>query len=327
MIAQNVIIIALMVIMGATSGKYDHKSLILHQNKMIIMKYAIHLYRFHRNKYGRDLRCDAFPIDYFKHGLLEYPIHRESFYCIILVEEGETDIVLNNYHCHLSASDVICGLPGEIWEWTQNIEIKGRVVIFEPEFVLSIMKDPMILDRLRSFGAKRATPYFKLSENRLPKVSELMREMDDTIHSGCSDIFILKTLLLHLLALLDSDYPENKAAYEDNMTVGRYAAGFVKLVGVNLYRYHDVEYYADRLCITPNYLNKISHQALGLSSRGYIQSRIIAEAKNLLSITTMTSSEVSATLGFESPSYFSRLFKKCTGMTPLVFRERSGKEN
>lgn len=287
----------------------------------------IHLYRFYRHKYGKDLRCDAMPFSYIKPGLLEHPVHRENFYCIILVENGNVKVKLNDRPFQASAGSLICGLPGEIWEWPEKIEMEGKVVIFEPDFVLSLTKDSMILDRFGFINPDRESPMFKLTDKTFLKTVQLMGDMDDFIHSDNAAKLLIQSMLIYLLSLLNNDYPKNRLSQKPNMTIGRYADGFVKLVGTNLYRYHDVVYYADRLCITPNYLNKISHQALGVSSRRYIRSRIIAEAKNLLTITSMTSAEISATLGFESPSYFSRLFKKATGLTPLDFRNRqSGKD-
>ena len=90
-----------------------------------------------------------------------------------------------------------------------------------------------------------------------------------------------------------------------------------------MHRHHDVEYYADRLCITANYLNKISHSTLGVSAHSYINSRIIAEAKNLLEITELSVNQISDTLGFMTPDYFIRFFKKQTGVTPGEYRNKA----
>ncbi len=55
----------------------------------------IKLYKFYRSKYGSDQRCDAMEFDAIKPGILKCPVHRESFYCFILVEEGETKLTSN----------------------------------------------------------------------------------------------------------------------------------------------------------------------------------------------------------------------------------------
>ncbi|MBD5213911.1 MAG: AraC family transcriptional regulator [Bacteroidales bacterium] len=75
--------------------------------------------------------------------------------------------------------------------------------------------------------------------------------------------------------------------------------------------------------ITSNYLNKITHSSLGVSAIAYIHSRIIAEAKNLRDITDMNVSQIAATLGFDTFNYFIRLFKKHTGLTPNIYRNRA----
>ncbi len=59
---------------------------------------------------------------------------------------------------------------------------------------------------------------------------------------------------------------------------------------------------------------------MGVSARAYIQSRIIAEAKNLIDITDMNINQIADTLGFGTPNYFIRLFKKKTGITPGEYR-------
>ncbi len=291
------------------------------------MSKTIHLYKFYRRKYGRELRCDAMTFDEIKTGSLEHPLYRETFYCMILIESGEIDILLDNREFHLTVGDMICGVPGMIWEWPSEIKIRGRVVIFEPEFLLAIMKDSLILDRFRYLSSNRECPILHLSDEAGSNAGNLMREMADVIKAGESFQLLLQSMLLHLLSYIENECAKNGVGSSGTMTVGRYADGFVKLVGADLYRHHDVEYYAERLCITTNYLNKISHQSLGMSSRRYIQSRIMSEAKNMLTITTMTSAEIAAALGFESPSYFSRLFKKIVRLTPLEFRNRqTGKD-
>lgn len=99
---------------------------------------AIKLYKFHRRKYGIEQRCDAMELDAIKPGILQFPVHRESFYGFILVEDGETIISLNGMRQAVGPNTVICGLPGKIWEWEENSNIRGKVVIFELDFIMSV---------------------------------------------------------------------------------------------------------------------------------------------------------------------------------------------
>lgn len=107
----------------------------------------IKLYKFHRCKYGVDQRCDVMEFDNIRSGIIKFPVHRESFYCFILVEEGVAEITVKGKRQTVIPKTVICGLPGEIWECAENPLIKGKVVIFEPDFLMSVVKDPLLLQR------------------------------------------------------------------------------------------------------------------------------------------------------------------------------------
>ncbi len=281
----------------------------------------IKLYKFHRRKYGTEQRCDALDFDAIKPGILQFPVHRESFYCLILVEDGETIITVNGVRQTVGPNTVICGLPGEIWEWEENPAIKGKVVIFEPDFIMSVVKDPLLLQR-PGFLQKNHNPFITVSEKGFLWIRDIMIEMMEEVSSPIKFHDLLRAQLWHLILLIEKEYQQDGTEMKE-LPVRNYATGFVNLVGVELYRHHDVEYYAERLCITANYLNKISHSTLGVSAHGYIKSRIIAEAKNLLDITELTVNQISDTLGFESANYFIRFFKKQTGITPGEYRNKA----
>jgi len=91
-------------------------------------------------------------------------------------------------------------------------------------------------------------------------------------------------------------------------------------VGTDLREHHSVRYYADKLCITPNYLNEIVSSALGISAKQYIQNKVMEEAKRLLVYTDFPISEIAFELHFSTVSYFVRCFRQSTGETPLAYR-------
>ena len=86
-----------------------------------------------------------------------------------------------------------------------------------------------------------------------------------------------------------------------------------------------VRYFADKLSLTPDYLSSLLQKATGRNARQHIQYRLIETAKDLLHHTDKTVSEIAYELGFEYPHYFSRLFRKKTGLTPAAYRSHSGK--
>lgn len=82
-----------------------------------------------------------------------------------------------------------------------------------------------------------------------------------------------------------------------------------------------VQYVANALHVSPNYLSDMLRVQTGQSTQQHIQNRVIEKAKELLSTTAMTVSEIAYHLGFEHPQSFHRLFKNHTSFSPLVFRQ------
>lgn len=81
-----------------------------------------------------------------------------------------------------------------------------------------------------------------------------------------------------------------------------------------------VRYVADCLHLSPKYLSNLLRVVTGQNTQQHIHARLIAKAKEKLSTTRLTVSEIAYELGFEHVPSFSKLFKAKTNLSPLAFR-------
>ena len=93
-----------------------------------------------------------------------------------------------------------------------------------------------------------------------------------------------------------------------------------ELIDRECLRERQVRTYAEWLGISPNYLNVLARKHLGKSALEMINGRVVLEVKRMLIRTEHDISEIAYRSGFDELSYFSRFFKRHTGMTPLAFR-------
>jgi AraC-like DNA-binding protein len=89
------------------------------------------------------------------------------------------------------------------------------------------------------------------------------------------------------------------------------------LVAKGLPTVHDI---SDKLHVSPNYLSGLLKTLTGQSTQQHIHNKLLEKAKEKLSATELSVSEIAYELGFEHPQSFSKLFKTKTEMTPLEFR-------
>jgi len=82
-----------------------------------------------------------------------------------------------------------------------------------------------------------------------------------------------------------------------------------------------VQFFANKLNVTPNYLSDTIKHHSGKSALTIIHDFVIEEAKKQLTTSNQTVSEISYQLGFEYSNYFSRLFKRKTNLSPTEYRK------
>ena len=106
--------------------------------------------------------------------------------------------------------------------------------------------------------------------------------------------------------------------YSNDLLDDYFAQGLAARQGVPT-----VRYFADALNLSANYFGDLVKAQTGNSPQQLIQQHLIAQARHRLTTTTDTVSQIAYALGFEYPQYFSRLFKKQTGLTPQEFRTQA----
>jgi AraC family transcriptional activator of pobA len=98
---------------------------------------------------------------------------------------------------------------------------------------------------------------------------------------------------------------------------------FSQLVDAHYLTRQSVAWYAKEIGITAAHLNVLCRNEANQSALDIIHERVLLEAKRNLVYTTMTISEASYALGFSDPAYFTRFFKRLTGLSPKDFRVRA----
>lgn len=96
---------------------------------------------------------------------------------------------------------------------------------------------------------------------------------------------------------------------------------FYNLLFDHFKEHRDTAFYADRLCITPNYLAMVTRQVCRETPKQAIDRQVTLEMKYLLRNTTMTAMQIAAHLHFPDTSYMCRFFRRQTGCSLSEYRK------
>lgn len=286
------------------------------------MKHSIRPYKFYKNKYGSELLIDIVELKNIKKYLCANTVHTLTYYDITFITEGKGDFNIDNRHYEVAPHDIIFSRPGEIRTWDTEHIINGYALIFEEEFLSSFFKDSLFVQHLSFFHPAKISSKLRLPDELYTRMILLLQNIKKEI-DACqpNEVHILRALLYETLMLLDRYYKNTVSTentYRTNSKI--HFNKFIKLVDENLKEQHSVRYYADRLCITANYLNEIISATIRISAKQYIRNKVMDEAKKLLAYTDMPISEIASALHFSTVSYFIRSFRQHTGKTPFIYR-------
>lgn len=111
--------------------------------------------------------------------------------------------------------------------------------------------------------------------------------------------------------------PEAERTPGKGVVLTERAAGYIER---NLQRKVSVSEVAEHCCVSPCHLTHVFKSILGVSPIRYIQQMRMDRAKRLLADESLYVYEIARAIGFDDPFYFSRMFKKVSGVSPGEFR-------
>ncbi|MGJ1430585.1 helix-turn-helix domain-containing protein [Sphingobacterium spiritivorum] len=242
--------------------------------------------------------------------------HRHSFYQLLLFTQGAGTHAIDFETFNVVPWQIYMMLPGQIHRWDFEGEMDGFIVNFQPDFFHTFLLRPEYLSQFSFFSGLIKDQVFDISPDLQNEVMRLFRELLAT-----RDLDFAKITLLYLFKTLErSPVLQNKsesAAY--NHTLLR---NFMSLIESNYRTLRLPKDYAKLLFITPNHLNALVKESMGLSAGELIRNRVLLEAKRLLVIQDYSISEIAYGLNFNDNSYFTKFFKKNEGITPEEFRKK-----
>ena len=98
---------------------------------------------------------------------------------------------------------------------------------------------------------------------------------------------------------------------------------FLQLVTQHCAEHHQIGYYADRMCLTERYLSTVIRQTSGTTAKDWIDRALITRIKIELRHTDKPTAQIADEMHFANPSFFSKYFRRLTGMTPGEYKSIS----
>ncbi|MES2578715.1 MAG: helix-turn-helix transcriptional regulator [Bacteroidota bacterium] len=281
-------------------------------------KYPIYnIQRFNCNSVNSDLYINTFKNHLIDHSFVEEP-HRHNSYVLVFFTKGSGTHEIDFDVFTIQPGSMFFLQPGQMHHWNLSDDVEGFVIFYSQEmynlyfgqktigdypFYSSVDNKPeMVFDAAES---KLILPYFEglileTQTNQLLKQDKIMNLLD----------------IIHIEIARKYSETHLHEAHSYNVKIKT----FELVLEHNFKKEKAPSFYASQLAITLKHLNRICNEMLQKTTTEVITDRIILEAKRMLMDKKFTVNEIATELGFDDYSYFTRLFKKNTLMTPTDFR-------
>ncbi len=257
-----------------------------------------------------------------KFPFLEHP-HKQSFVMLLFAENATGNATVDNSVITLEEGKVICIKPNSVFSLQINKYAKGHVVCFAESFY-SLRYNINILYNF-SFWRQEHYLYIRLNEKQKCKWIRIIHCMEEELTTNQKGVEDVMRSYINII-LFEFDRALNKLHQSEPLSFKKQKLFlFDKMLEDNFKNQKSPSFYANKLHITTNYLNKLCRIYRNTTSSDIIKSRVNIEAKRLLNYTDLSISEIACQLGFENTSYFITYFKKNNGVTPENFRKAKHK--
>jgi AraC family transcriptional regulator, transcriptional activator of pobA len=246
--------------------------------------------------------------------------HKHTFYEILWFDEGISTQTIDYQEYKIEPKTLFFISPNQLHHFEEWQPLKGGSVFFTEDFFLLNHQDKEKLFEITFLDNFYEQPFLKPDEVTF---SEIRQTIDLIVaekkRKDYSDS-IIQSLLNILLTQIQRAIDKNKKEKISKTYIVLYKK-LKNLIEIHFKEPVKASEYAEKLNVTQHHLNLVAKQVTSKTTTELIRARSILEAKRLLTFTDCSVSEIAIELGYFDLSYFAKVFKSETNMSPLELRK------
>lgn len=263
--------------------------------------------------------------------VMDYNRWNYGIYALYLKMEKACDIRYGRQHYDYQEGTVVCFAPGqtaEITLTTDRVQMNVLGILFHPDLLrgTSLGRD---IKKYTFFSYEANEALHTSAEERdilmdLLKIIQMELEHGVDKHSRTLLVNHIELLLNYCMRFYERQFTTRSKVNSDVLTrFERLLDEYFEGEQAEQDGLPTVRYFADKLCLSPNYFGDMLKKETGKTPQEYIQEKVVELAKERMTDSRETVSRIAYSLGFQYPQHLCRLFKKRVGCTPNEFRSRN----
>ena len=277
------------------------------------------------------LHCESIPERSQLHNWIIRPHRHADLVHILFISQGSIELELEGTGHQLQGVVTIIVPAMSIHGFHFSPDVQGHIItLAKPlaDHLHGLMGESSTLKKADFY---RLSPSSHRGSNQQARIATLVSQIDQEYRQpapGRDRLLeaLIQALVVELSRLSASGNPAKRYGPRQSDKGRQHIEHYQALVEAHYREQPSIEVLAEQLGVSSAHLNMLCRQIAGRSALQLLHERLLLEAKRQLTYTNMTIGQVSDSLGFSEPAYFTRFFKRNTALSPREFRVRQSQE-
>jgi AraC family transcriptional regulator, transcriptional activator of pobA len=247
--------------------------------------------------------------------------HRHDFYQVFWMTRTAPSVSVDFYNFPVEANSFVFAPPGAVHTFGESGPAEGYVLSFEEDFLEAEGYPADLFEECPPLDPAQILHVLPVSGQSVEIVQAYCVRMYQEFTSKregyrAATAALLRLLFIEIRRCLAA--PSAPSAFRKYSSL---TSRFLRRLNARPYQVTTASQIAKLLGVSRSWLNQLVRQETAKNLTDHLQGRLILESKRLLAHSDLNVSEIAYELGFEDPSYFTRLFRQVEGLSPREFRE------
>lgn len=235
--------------------------------------------------------------------------HRHNYYAILWAIDVKGEHTIDLHTVPMEKNTIFFIHPEQVHHVHTEKDAEGIAILFTEDFLIRNGFHERFISGLNLFNPNGRADFLRITEHF---------ETLKNIVSGMQSAYVFSehyreekfAAYLKLFLIFCGEHKMRSETETTSEVAPEIVRKFKQMVEENYHEWHKVSDYAEKLLISPNYLNEVIKKNTGRTAKEHIRNRLVAEAKRLAHFTALSSKEIGFKLGFNDPSHFAKFLKK-----------------